>query len=463
MVALNGKTPSLAARLKQGLAQNARWLYWGLGIKRWLLLLFLGTALIGLGVAYLLVQVYREFGFPELAYYLTLQFIPRVWRGVLFFALGVGSILFALVKLQQTVVAAIAPGQPNLLDGLYRRRTRTRGLKVVALGGGTGLSTLLRGLKEYTENVTAIVTVADDGGSSGRLRQELGLLPPGDFRQCIAALAEAEPLMTSLFEYRFGRGGSLGGHAFGNLFIAAMAGVTGNFERALAESSRVLAVRGEILPSTLENVILGAELQTGDSSTFSRVEGESRLAKLGAPIVRVYLQPETPRAYPGAVRAILEADLVIAGPGSLYTSVLPNLLVPDIANALRASPAARLYVCNIATERGETDGLSAEAHAAALERHIGGRDFSAVLVNDNFKGRLPLEAGIEYVRIQGQGGMPGYTVRRADVVDEHYPWRHDPHKLAREIMNWYGERKKLAIRTLESQSGSAELPQSIAA
>lgn len=448
-------------RTRERIRQNPnwKWLYFGLGIKRWLALLFLGITILGLGFAYLLVEVYHAYAFPAFFYYLTLQFMDRPWRAALFVVLGVSGVLFALYRLNQALLSALPPNQRNLIDILYRRRNRLRSIKVVAIGGGTGLSTLLRGLKYYTENITAIVTVADDGGSSGKLRQELGVLPPGDFRQCIAALAEAEPLMTSLFEYRFGPGETLSGHSFGNLFIAAMAGVTGNFERGLVEVSRVLAVRGQIVPSTLQNLTLGAELKTGGNQIYTRVQGESRLAKQGTPITRVFLNPENPPAYPGAVRAILEADLIIAGPGSLYTSVLPNLLVPNIANSLATALASKIYICNIATERGETDGMDARAHANALEEHIHARVFENVLVNDNFRARLPSHAQIEYVKTDREAP---YHFVHADVADEEHPWRHDPDKLAREIFKWYARRNKKNGQVLRERAPGLQKESSLA-
>lgn len=441
---------------------SLKWLYFGLGVKRWLVLLFLGITLLSLGAAYVLVAIYREQTFPEVFYYLTLQFLPRPIRAILFAAAGLGLIIFSVWKLNQSVISAVAPRQTNLVEALYRRRHRQRGLKIVAIGGGTGMSTLLRGLKNYTENLTAIVTVADDGGSSGRLREELGLLPPGDFRQCIAALADAEPLMGRLFEYRFGQGSGLGGHSFGNLFIAAMAGITGNFERALLESSRVLAVRGDIVPSTLVDVTLCAEVRGTSERQVARVRGESQIAKFGLPVERVYLEPEHVPAYPGAVRAILEADLIVIGPGSIFTSIIPNLLVPNILNALRASAARKLYVCNVATEHGETDGYSLEDHISALEAHTQGPVFTTVIANDNWRGTLPAHAQIEFVKprsmvTQSEAQIPASApplqpgpsretahsnIIFCDVVDDQFAWRHDPEKLAREIVHWYTSKKK---------------------
>ncbi|MEW5718995.1 MAG: gluconeogenesis factor YvcK family protein, partial [Chloroflexota bacterium] len=256
---MNGKVSPRDLRAWLVNRLNWKWLYIGLGVKRWLVLLFLGVTILALGFAYILVNIYREAPLPEIFYYLTLQFLDRVVRGLLFGVVGVAMVVIAITQLSKSLVSALATEDTNLVELLYRKRVRKKGPKIVALGGGTGLSTLLRGLKEHTDKLTAIVTVADDGGSSGRLRRELGVLPPGDFRQCIAALADSEPLMTSLLQYRFGSGSGLEGHSFGNLLIVAMAGITGSFERALRESSRVLAVRGQILPSTLRNVTLYAE------------------------------------------------------------------------------------------------------------------------------------------------------------------------------------------------------------
>jgi uncharacterized cofD-like protein len=315
-------------------------------------------------------------------------------------------------------------------------QARARGPKIVAIGGGTGLSTFLRGLKEYTNNITAIVTVADDGGSSGRLRKELGVLPPGDFRQCIAALAEDEALMTALFQYRFSEGDSLKGHAFGNLFIVALAQVTGNFERALLEAGRVLSIRGRILPSTLAHVTLCADVR--GEGMLHRAVGEHNIPESGLPIERVFLEPNNPPAYPEAVRAILNADLIVAGPGSLYTSVMPNLLVTDIAHAVRHSRAPALYIANVATQLGETEGYTIHAHLAAIERHSGMKLFDYMLVNDNLQPRLPAQLTIQMLQPDGEGN--GYEVVRADVVDEQKPWRHDAKKLAQAVMNFIATR-----------------------
>ncbi len=410
-----------------------KWLIVGIGVKRWIVLLFLGVTLLGLGLAYLLRDLYDRVDVPDVFYYLTLQFIPRIERGILFGVIAVVLIALALYKLNRTLLAPFVHDDTNVVEALYRQRARKRGPKIVAIGGGTGLSTLLRGLKDHTDQLTAIVTVADDGGSSGRLRRELGVLPPGDFRQCLTALADSEPLMTQLFQYRFATGAGLDGHAFGNLFIAAMAGVTGSFERALTESSRVLAVRGQILPSTLDNVTLYADMRDAEQP---RVAGESAITHRGKPVERVYLEPEQVSAYPGVVRALLDADIIIAGPGSLYTSVLPNLLVRDVASALAVSDALKIYICNVATQPGETDFFAVEDHCDALAQHVAAGVFTHVIANDNFAVAFPEHAQSKMVRARADAARD-LTLVSADVVDASKPWRHDPRKLARVILDLY--------------------------
>lgn len=420
--------------------RSLKWLIPGMQVKRWLLALGAGVTLIALGIAYLLVEIYRTIAVPDplqgLVYAVTLQPIPRGLRALLFMGVGGVLILWAIIRLNRSLLTAVHPeATRDLVDHVDRRRRRRQQPKIVVLGGGTGLSTLLRGLKEHTDQITAIVTVADDGGSSGRLRQGLGVHPPGDFRQCIAALANTEPLMQQLFEYRFGDGNELGGHAFGNLFIVAMTGITGSFESALRASSRVLAVRGRIVPSTLAHVTLFAELV--DDRVMA---GESRVPKGEAAIRRVFLEPANAPAYPEAVAAILEADLVVLGPGSLYTSVLPNLLVPDIAAAIGATRAPVLYVANVATQPGETDGYDLRDHVQAIHRHLGRPVIDTVLANDRQMDYAEDE-GVEVVAPSLQGGGLGESLLgrmpdlvTAAVVDELRPTRHDPVRLAEAVM-----------------------------
>lgn len=412
-------------------------LYPGMYLKRWALLLLVGLIVISLGLAYFLVEMYRSVPLPDVAAVLTLQFVPRSLRGSLFVALGVLMAGVALWKLNSSVLDAFRPqGGTNLVDTIYNYRSRQRGPKVVCIGGGTGMPAVLRGLKGYTSNITAIVTVADDGGSSGRLRRELGILPPGDFRNCIVALAEAEPLMSRLFQYRFGPGSGLEGHSFGNLFVVAMSGVTGNFEEAIRETSRVLAVRGRVLPSTLDNLTLWAELEGHDT-----VEGESNIGKSTHPIKKVHVRPEHPAAYPEAVRAILEADLIIVGPGSLFTSQVPNLLVDGIAQALVASDALTVYVCNVATQHGETDNFGVTEHVTALLGYLKENPFDYALVNNNLKAQLPGDADVSLVEPAEIPPMvAGIRTVLADLVDDAHPLRHDPDKLAQVLLRLYYER-----------------------
>lgn len=321
------------------------------------------------------------------------------------------------------------------------------GLHIVAIGGGTGMPQLLRGLRAYTDNITAIVTVADDGGSSGRLRQQMGVLPPGDFRNNIAALSEAEDLMTRLFQYRFakhdlsGAANELAGHSFGNLFIATMAAVTGSFEKGLAECSRVLAVRGRVLPSTLENLTLCAEVAhtTRDGGeSWTVVEGESNLPEAGGRIQRVFLKPEHPPAYPEVIRWILRADLIVAGPGSFFTSVLPNLLVPAIRDAICATTVPRIYLCNVATQPGETDHYTVSDHMAQLRRHAG-EAFTTVLANDNYDPTQPPYTIGDWVTLPHANEAIPYRLFTGDLVDAKRPWHHNPQKLAARLMAVYSE------------------------
>ena len=417
----------------------SRWLTIGLGVKRWLAVLLIGITILGLGLAYLLIDYYRDAPLPGIFYFITLQFLPRALRGVLFGGLGLLLFGLGLFKLSRWLIEPFAGGRRvPVADAVYQYRQRERGPKIVAIGGGTGLSTFLRGIKDRTSNITAIVTVADDGGSSGKLRRELGILPPGDFRQCIAALADDEALTTHLFQYRFSGsaddGAGLSGHAFGNLFIAAMTNVVGSFEQGLAESSRVLAVRGRILPSTVTPLTLIAELQDDSTGKIARAQGESVITHAGASIRRLSILPEDARAYPDAIRAILDADAIILAPGSLYTSLLPNLLVRGVTDAIRAARGVRLYICNVATQIGETTDYSVSDHIAAIERHVGQGLLDAVIANSRHD--------VDWVGTpRGVGEMirfaPGESVDPRiigrDVVNVSAPWRHDSQKLAEAV------------------------------
>ena len=414
------------------LRPTASWLRWltpGLEIKRWLLLLMASELVLVLGAAYALKEIYQTAKLPQQFYYITLQFWPYWARATVFGILGVGLLAFSYLKLTQSVLGPLVPGtnKGSIVEVIHAFRLRGRGPRIVAVGGGTGLSALLRGLKTYTSNLSAILTVADDGGSSGRLRDEYRVLPPGDFRQCLIALADAEPLMKQLFDHRFTEG-SLNGHSFGNLFIMAMADVTGNFEHALRESGKVLAVKGTIVPSTLQDVTLVASING------SNVEGESKIPKQNGRISQVFLKPDGAQVNPEAAQAILNAELIVIGPGSLYTSILPNLLVEGMVEAIKASPALKVLVCNLASQHGETDGYGVDDYLQVVRDHVGSNLFDFVLVNSNHS-HVPT-GGQSQVVFKPEDATKHPEVRfiAADVVNIRIPSHHDPDKLARVIM-----------------------------
>ncbi len=382
-----------------------------------------------LGFAYGLKALYSTLELPGQFYWITLQFLPYPIRALIFATLGIGLLIFSYLKLTQSVLGPFLPGNSSssMVEVIHAFRLKSRGPRIVAIGGGTGLSSLLRGLKAYTSNLSVIVTVADDGGSSGRLRDEYRILPPGDFRQCLIALADAEPLMKQLFDHRF-KEGSLDGHSFGNLFIMAMADVTGNFERALRESGKVLAVKGTIIPSTLQDVTLVASING------HTVEGESKIPKQNAPISQVFLKPDGALLNPEALQAIMNAELVVIGPGSLYTSILPNLLVEGMVEAIKASPALKVYICNLASQEGETEGYDVNDYLRVLHEHVGSNIFDFVLVNSN-NSYTPTGGQSKVIfRPEDSTRHPEVRFIGADVVNVRIPSHHDPDKLARAIM-----------------------------
>jgi len=431
---------------------NAKWFLPGMGVKRWLALLFVGITLGALGVSFVLRELYASgFRFPAWAYYLTLQFWPRWVRGVLLGIISVVCILFALKQLGRGLLTAVRSepslGNGSLADLVYQQRRGQAGPRIVAIGGGHGLSTLLSGLKEHTAHITAIVNVADDGGSSGRLRREFGVLPPGDIRRCIAALAEEESLMAQLFEYRFDQGEGLRGHTFGNLFITALDDITGSFDSAVKSASRVLAVRGRVLPPTLADVTLVADLLVPVGEEAQTIRGESSIGKGGLPIRRVFLDPADPPAYPDALRAIEAADLIVLGPGSLFTSILPVLLVPEVRAAICRSRALRVYVCNVATEPGETDSFGVRAHIDSLLAHIGAECVDEALANNNARpaGNFAPEWQGRTEIVQLDASADGrLRLHAADIINPRNPLRHDPQKLARELMRLLRESRQEA-------------------
>ena len=425
-----------------------RWLTPGIGIKRWLLLTFLGLLLLALGFAHMLRQTFRDFEpggpFEAIAAIVTLQFLPFALRGVLVVLAGVVLVGVGAYRVIRVVTDPLRPDadQP-LVEVIYQKRFLARGPKIVAIGGGTGLSTLLRGLKEHTSNLTAVVTVADDGGSSGMLRQELGIAPMGDIRNCIAALADAEPLMSELLQYRFprldagGRGSSSGegqglaGHALGNLLLAAMTDIEGgDFEEGVRRINRILAVRGQVVPVTATPLTLHARVVGG-----SLVDGQSRIMRT-ASIERVWITPDDVLASDDALAAIAEADLIVLGPGSLYTSILPSLLIPAVADALLGATAPRVYVCNVATQDGETAGLDLAEHVTALVEHTSPGLIDVVLANNRFDARVPAGWAAEAVRLHwppnGMSDAPHLVLE--DVVDPENAHHHDPARLAAAVL-----------------------------
>lgn len=348
------------------------WLRPGIKVKRWILLAILGILIIIFAVNEMLWN-----GYYSVYYKCFYAFLNITGIFLLYIAIteGIRSII-ALINKGYLRFSLDSKKIENLM---YEKRLLIKGPKIVVIGGGTGLSTMLRGLKYYTSNVTAIVTVADDGGGSGDLREDLGILPPGDIRNCILALADTEPLMEELLQYRF-PDGKLKNQSFGNLFLAAMDGISDNFEDAVQKMSSVLAVTGKVLPVTLENMVLKAKLKNGNVITGESAIPEEAL-KQKSPIDRIFIEPKNARALKEAVIAIMEADAIILGPGSLYTSVIPNLLVKDISSALHKSDAIKIYVSNIMTQPGESDGYTVSDHIKAIFKHGGNNIVDYVICN----------------------------------------------------------------------------------
>jgi len=300
---------------------------------------------------------------------------------------------------------------------------------IVAIGGGTGLSVLLKGLKQHTRRITAVIGVTDDGGSSGRLRREMGIIPPGDFRNCIVALSDEDSLLKELFQYRFPEGSELQGHSFGNLFIAAMADVTNSFEDALTESSRILSVTGQVVPATIENVNLSVKLADGRF-----IKGESNVKESSSEIEELFIDPPDAEASPAAIKAIGEADLIVIGPGSLYTSILPNLMVPGIVDAISESKGIKYYICNVATEIGETQHFNVVKHIDVLERYLGSGILDMIIANDNID-----DIGSQFYgeAVDPNTDSTKHLIVTSDLLDKEHKVRHDSGKLAKFIMENY--------------------------
>ncbi|MFW5986410.1 MAG: gluconeogenesis factor YvcK family protein [Halanaerobiales bacterium] len=420
-----------------------RWLYPGIGVKRWVLLMVVSFIMISAGISifldYQLVSRLEEL--------IVALFSPVVEEGLYFFniiialMLMTGGLLGINFALRGVVRGLYRMGEDNkYINKMYKENVLEKGPRVVALGGGTGLSNLLRGLKHYTSNITAIVTVADDGGSSGKLRKELGMLPPGDIRNCLVALADAEPLMQELFQYRFSSEGHLVGHSFGNLFIASLTEVLGDFEEAVRESSKVLAIRGQVLPATNENVHLGAVY---NDKTVKL--GESVIPDDDRKIERVFLQPSDCKPTADALEAIQEADIIVIGPGSLYTSIIPNLMVTGIPGAIKNSEACKMYICNVMTQPGETTDYTVGDHIRAINKH-GGEDLFDYVVANKGRGTKSLtrkyeKEGAYSVRIDKKEiEDQGVALVEGNLLSMETYLRHDPDQLAEIIFRIAGSR-----------------------
>jgi len=423
-----------------------KWLYPGMKVKRWLVLAIVGVLFFGMGSALLTAEA-------------------GLWvrlASLLIVLLGLGALLVGVMGTVRSLLDVVLPTpQRELVDVVFQRRHLDRGPKVVAVGGGTGLSTLIHGLKAYTTNITAIVTMADDGGSSGRLREEFGMLPPGDIRNCLVALADAEPLMQQLFQYRFSHDSALRGHNFGNLFIAAMTQITGDFEKAVQASSRVLAIRGHVVPSTCSTVRLVAEHEDG-----SITMGESKISEAPMPIRRIYLEPADAVPTQGALAAIRDADVIVLGPGSLYTSIIPNLLVQGLAEAVVHAKALKIYVCNVMTQFRETAGFKASDHVRTLVAHTNPGILHVSIVNtrpvpdsllEKYRKEhaFPVESDVERLRALG------YQVVAEEVISTENYVRHNSDKLAKLIIDLVAGTRRLTAPQLSGRYPSATTQRAI--
>ena len=423
--------------------KQAGWLIPGLRVKRWFALILAGTLLMTLGILIL---------FDLQPIYNTMQFISKIatristeWLAFGIIMIG-AAIFFKGWQKTNLSILDIDEDRNNdvLLENLYRRRKLNRGPRIVAIGGGTGLSMLLSGVKNITNNLTAVVTVGDDGGSSGRLRESMGILPPGDIRHCITALADDEDLVNKLFKYRFNNGEGLEGHSFGNLFITALYSITGDMVSAVQASSRVLTIRGRVLPATLNDMKLAAEMEDGRI-----IHGESTIPQARGKIKRLFTEPADCKALPDVIQAIRNAELIILGPGSLYTSVIPNLLIKEIAQEIAKSDAKKIYVCNIMTQPGETDNYKVSDHLKALIKHAGSKNIvDAVLVNDYLPDKL---AG----KYQKSGAYPvsldsaevkkmGIKIFAKKLIEDSMEGlvRHSSNRVARSLYYWFKKEQK---------------------
>lgn len=423
--------------------KDAGWLIPGLQVKRWFAMIFVGAAMMTIGFL-ILCDIKPIFYTMEFVRKIAMN-ISTQWLAFAVLMFGSG-IFFKGWQKTNISILDLNNGKDNqtILEALYRRRKLNRGPKIVAIGGGTGLSMLLKGVKHITNNITAVVTVGDDGGSSGRLREEMGMLPPGDIRNCIAALADDEDLVTKLFQYRFKTGEGLEGHSFGNLFLTALCSITGDMVRAVKESSNVLSIRGRVLPSTLDDMKLVAEMEDGRV-----IHGESNIPEAHGKVKRLYTDPSSCRALEDVILAIRDAELIILGPGSLFTSVIPNLLIEEISKEIVKSHAKKIYVCNIMTQPGETDDYTVSEHVSMLMSHAGSNDIiDAVLVNDYMPKNLaekyqladsyPVKLDFDKLKEMG------VKLFSRKLIEENRDGlvRHSSNRVARAIYYWYRKEHK---------------------
>jgi uncharacterized cofD-like protein len=397
----------------------AKWLYPGIKVKRWVLTSLFGVLVVSIGAIFIVSS------YPFVRTFATVIILC----GILFVILGMGKMIVSLLTL------FLPQRERDIVNILYQRRYLERGPKIVAIGGGHGLSHLLLGLKEYTANLTAIVTVADSGGSSGRLREEFNIVAPGDIRNCLVALADAPALMGELFQYRFAENSQLKGHNFGNLFLTAMVQITkGDFKKAVEECSKVLAIRGKVIPSTVHNVHLIAEYMDG-----TRAEGEAKIPRTNVAIKKVTLTDQNALVTPEALTTIAEADIIVMGPGSLYTSIIPNLIINGMPEAIAKSSAYKIYVCNVMTQPGETDNFSASDHIRVLVDHANPQVINACIINN---AQVPESALQRYQKETSYPVAPdvekiktmGYKVVATDLLDVKDFIRHDSKKLTETLI-----------------------------
>ena len=443
---------NLSFQLFSRFKRSIGWILPGLVVKRWMFTSGLGLLIALIGV-FIWADLRPIYWIVEMLFWFLgfiTSFLPRTISGPIVFLIGIYMLIWGQGRSFDSIKQALGIKQETvLLDALRAKQKLKKGPSIVAIGGGTGLSSLLKGLKRYSSRITAIVTVADDGGSSGVLRRELGVPPPGDIRNCLAALATEEPLIRRLFQYRFSSGTGLEGHSFGNLFLSALTEITGSLETAITASSRVLAVQGQVVPATNVDVRLWAELENGDL-----IEGESAIGKAKLPIVRIGCYPSRPPALKSALEAISKAEIILIGPGSLYTSVIPNLLVPEIVEAIERSKVPKLYICNLMTQPGETDGLDVTGHVKAIEDQLAGNGMNKKIFNSILAQKeLNPSKLLDYYKSKGAEQVTcnandligrGYKVYRASLqgTKPTPTLRHDPRRLALAIMRFYRKYKR---------------------